>query len=150
MNFKKYLGGKRISDSQKEVILWRYEAERIAWKLSITFGSIQEMIDNANYVGDDGGGRSKVIIGGDFDERAYKRFGGTNLYIEFFAIISKDGDVQINNKKLYGGYYWDVTKKFQEYIDKGLYPVNIDWYDGWTYAYSWDKRDDLRRVGGIG
>lgn len=147
MNLKKLMGKNKISDSKKEIIMIVCPEDREGWKAEVTFGSIQEMIDNRyDYV--DGG--EGLIIGGDFNQKIQKVF-STASKIELRAyFISPSIKKQVDVKEMeYGAEIWNYSRyggvmsrenEFDNYIKQGLFPINIDWYDDITYIYDKDYK----------
>lgn len=109
------------------------------WKVEVTFGSLKEMLDNAQNMIPS----NEVELGGSFNKRMWEESGRRAPLINIGVKISPNPELHrfpkaddITDVKGIGichweGVYWEISC-FDEEIRNGLYPVKADW-DGKTY-----------------
>ena len=107
------------------------------WKVEVTFGTLQEMLDKSLNVMSS----SEIEIGGSFNISmdSTKRAALICLGCKIspspdryrFPNVEDIKEVKGICSSPWEGVYWYVDY-FDEFIGKGLYPINADW-DGKTY-----------------
>ena len=115
------------------------------WEVSVEFGTLQEMLDNAN---DITGG--EIEIGGSFNKRMWSESGRRAALITIgmkvyptpdryrFPKADEIKEAEGICSSPWEGVYWRISD-FDEELKQGLYPVSANW-DGKTYIQRWKTK----------